>query len=102
MKKKRSRPKEISLLEKVAICLQEGVYVDTRHAASRQVERQISRLEVLFVLRNGRREPKRDRFDRHSSTWSYAIRGLTIDRRDVRIIVAFEGEILMIITTILL
>ena len=40
----------------------------------------------------GRREPMRDRFDSDYADWSYSFRGRTIDQRDIRVIVAIEGE----------
>ena len=66
----------------------------------RQVQREISRIEILHVLRNGFHEPKKDKFDVSYGCWNYAIRGRTIDKRELRIIVSFDKNNMLIITAI--
>lgn len=93
-------PKISNLLETIRKCLDEGRYLDTRHAFQRQVEREITRPEVQHVLRTGYHEAKKDRFDKDYKAWNYAIQGKTVDRRKLRVIVSFDVNNMLIITAI--
>jgi hypothetical protein len=42
----------------------------------------------------------KDHYQDRYKSWNYAIRGKTIDRRDVRVIVAFDENNMLIITAI--
>lgn len=53
-------PKMSNLLEAIRKCVEEGRYRDTRHATQRQAERNITRPEILQVLRTGFHEKKKD------------------------------------------
>lgn len=88
------------LYEKITACINTGRYLDTRHAFERQNERKITRSEVLFVLRNGYHEKKKDRFVPKHQDWTYSVRGKTVDCRELRIIVAFDESNMLIITSI--
>jgi len=74
--------------------------LDTVHATQRLSERAITRQEILYVLKNGFREQRKDRFDEQYDAWNYAIRGKTVDGRQLRVIVSFEESVLLIITAI--
>lgn len=89
-----------NLLDAVRSSLESGHYFDTRHATDRQAERSISRTEVVYVLKHGRHEKSKDQYQERYWTWNYAIRGKTIDRRDVRVIVSFDENNMLIITAI--
>lgn len=84
--------------------LESGRYRDTRHAADRKEEREITLMDVKHAIREGWHERARDRFQEEYDSWSYAIRGKTVDKRDLRVIVAFEpdpdGELLLLVTAI--
>lgn len=96
-----SRPKKLlDLLTVVRTCIEDGRYLDTRHATERQIERQINRPEILYVLKNGHHEKAKDKFDEAYSAWNYAVRGKTVDRRELRIIVSFDTNGMLIITAI--
>ena len=99
--KKRKRPsKHTRLMERIWEALDSGRYRDVVHAQDRQRERWITRPEYTYVLRNGYHEAKKDEFKEEHTAWNYAIRGRTVDQRDLRIIVSFDEEGLLIITTI--
>lgn len=69
------------------------------HAFIRQNERMISLPESLHVLEKGYEEKNKTRFDADYNTWKYAIRGKTIrDELDVRVIVSFDENAMLIIT----
>jgi hypothetical protein len=77
-----------------------GKYLDTRHALVRKVQRTITLPELLYVLKNGYHEKKKDEFKEEHSAWNYAIRGLTVDKRKLRICVSFDERGMLIITAI--
>ena len=91
------RPKKISnVMSEIHRCLRKGRYLDTRHAFERQLERQISRMEIVQVLKRGYHEKSKDTFDKAYNGWNYSIRGKTLDGRELRIIIAIENNILII------
>lgn len=80
--------------------IEAGKYLDTRHAFDRKAERQITLLEVLYVLRHGYHEKRKDEFKEEHDAWNYAMRGKTVDGRELRVCVAFDPSGMLIITTI--
>jgi len=94
------KPKIQNLLDAVRQCIDRGHYFDTRHATDRQSERSISRTEIIYVLKNGRHEKSKDQYQERFKAWNYAIRGRTVDRRDIRVIVSFDADGMLIITAI--
>lgn len=63
-------------------------------------ERDITRPEILYVLKNGHHEKRKDKFDEFYKAWNYAVRGKTLDRRELRIVVSFDKDGMLIITAI--
>lgn len=88
------------LLDKISECLDAGRYLDTRHAQDRSQTRAITRPEIVYVLRYGFHEKKKDKFESRYDTWNYAVRGKTVDKRELRIIVSFDENNMLIITAI--
>ena len=100
MKKARPKLKSRRLILNVRWHLDEGRYLDTRHAVQRQMERKILRPEILYVLRRGRHERRKDRYQKRFQAWNYAIRGKTPDQKELRVIVSFDKNNMLIITAI--
>ena len=96
----RRKPKIQDLLEEVRSCVESGRYFDTRHATHRQSERSIIRTEIMYVLKYGRHEKSKDVYQERYQAWNYAVRGKTIDKRDIRVIISFDAEGMLIITAI--
>lgn len=97
--KKRQRPSQLDeLFPVIRNCLENGQYRLTKHAIDRQTERAIDLPDVLYVLRTGYHERQKTTFDETFQCWKYAIRGKTVDDVDVRIIIAFDPEDMLIIT----
>ena len=92
--------KRPDVLHAVCECLDQDRFVDTRHVAERQDERAITRLEVLYVLRNGHHEKRKDQWENFYKAWNYAIRGKTFEKRDLRVVVSFDVNGMLIITAI--
>ena len=93
-------PKISNLMETIRKCIEQGRYLDTRHATQRQAERNVTRPEYLHALLNGYHEKRKDKFEEAYSTWNYSVRGKTIDARELRIVVSFDENNMLIITAI--
>ncbi len=100
MKLKNPRPLKIDcLLDVVKKCIESGRYISCLHLEQREEERNITRQEVLYVLLHGRHEKMQDDFDEAYQKWNYAIRGKTLDARELRVFISFDEAIKMIIIT---
>lgn len=96
----RKRPKKHKdVLGRVRERLAEGRYRDTRHAAERREERGISLPEIRQVVGGGWHEPSKDEFKEEWQAWNYAIRGRTVDGRELRVAVSFDGEDYLLFVT---
>ena len=93
-------PKIEHLMQVIREHVEDGRYLDTRHVLDRQSERKIFRPEILYVLRHGYHEKRQDRYAKEFQAWNYSVRGKTIDKRDLRVIVSFEKSQLVMITAI--
>lgn len=91
-----SRPKLDSLIEKVTRCLDEDLYDMSHHAKSRMAEREVDLPDVIYALRHGWHERRKDNFDEVYADWNYAIRGDTIDARRLRVVVTFPDDMLLV------
>lgn len=95
-----TKPKKIeNLLELIGNCIRTGQYRDTTHAVARKKERNISVPEIIYVLKTGKHEKSKDRFDEAFNCWNYALRGLTLDGLDLRVIISFDAERDLLIIT---
>lgn len=99
MAPKKNPEKLSNVLDKIKECVEKGNYILTSHALERQTERIINLPETLHILKTGYEEKKKTYFDQERKTWKYAIRGKTIrDKLDIRVIVAFDENEMLIIT----
>ncbi len=58
------RPKKIeNLLQVIYDCLEQGKYRDTSQAKIRKQERCITLPEIIYVLKHGRHEKTKDKFE---------------------------------------
>ncbi len=57
-------------------------------------------MEYEYVLKTGWHEKAKDQYDVQNKAWNYAIRGKTVDTRELRVVVSFDEEGLLIITVI--
>jgi len=73
-----------------------GDYAVEPHAQGRSFARQITQPEYDYILRVGDREPKKDEFKEQFNSWNYAVRGKTVDGRDIRVCVYFEGKMVVV------
>lgn len=97
--KKKIKPEQIdNLSEQIRKCIESERYMQTKHALQRESERSIELSDALYVLRHGRHEKNKTTFDEIFQSWKYAIRGRTLENLDIRVIVAFDENGMLIIT----
>jgi len=97
--KKKAKPEQISNLhERICECIENDQYTQSRHALERGNERSIELPDALYVLKTGHHEKRKTTFDEAYNTWKYAIRGLTLDDLDIRVIIAFDEDNMLLIT----
>jgi len=82
-------------------CIENGRYLPTFHAECRQLERDITLQDALYVIKNGYREPKHDQFKEEWQAWNYAIRGTTLQDNVVRVIISFDEKKKLVIITVI-
>lgn len=97
----RKRPaKRENVLEDAQEAWRSGRYRILAHAQERMVEREIIRPEVAFVILNGWWERKKDQFRDDLNSWTYAIRGKTLDDRALRVAIGFDEQDVLVVTLI--
>jgi hypothetical protein len=94
----KNRP-EKDILKKIRHLIETDNYIFTEHANGQAKKRKTTIVDVLHVLRNGRHEEEKTIFSIKHQCWHYAINGDTIERSNLRVIVAIEDG-LVIITVI--
>ena len=93
----KDRPEKAdNLLEKIRWCIERRKFRLTPHCVTRQKQRSIGLPDITFVLLNGFHEEEKTKFNEEFNTWKYAIRGKTLDKIDIRVIVAFEKDMVII------
>lgn len=96
------RPSKLeNVLEIAKDCIQTGRYLPTFHAECRQLERDITLQDALYVITNGYREPKHDQFKEEWQAWNYAIRGTTLQDDTLRVIISFDEKNKLLIITVI-
>jgi DNA-directed RNA polymerase subunit F len=83
-------------MELIEGCLETGHFRLSEHALERMEEREITLPEIRWVLTNGYREKRRDTFSVEHQAWDYAVRGRTVDRKELRVVVSFDGNMVVI------
>jgi hypothetical protein len=79
----------------------QGRWRESRHALDRMEEQDLTRPEVRYILETGLWEEDKDQPPKDSKGWSYAIRGFTVDRRELRVAVSIvEDKSLVVVTVI--
>lgn len=93
-------PKSKNLLQKIYQAVTSGRLFYSNHANDRMLERKLLKVEIEYVLRVGFHEDRKDQFNEKMNSWDYAIRGKTIDGRNLRIIIAIIRPNILIVTAI--
>jgi len=90
-------PDVVSLIRERA---RSGNFILLPHAIARGLERSVAVADIAYALINGWHEADKDEFKSEHQAWNYAVRGSTIDNRQVRIVVSFDENRLLVITVI--
>lgn len=102
MKQKRPKPPKLdNVLETARDCIESGKYLATFHAECRQLERDITLLDALYVIQHGYRELEYDEFKEEWQSWNYAIRGTTLQDDTVRVVISFDKTLKLLIVTVI-
>ena len=84
------------LQRRVAEAIASGWYRILPHARRRCTERDVSAADIECALESGHPVPRRDRFGQGAGDWSYCFEGQTVDRESLRVVVAFDGWMLVV------
>lgn len=90
-----------NVLELAKKCIDAGNYLPTFHAECRQLERNITLLDALYVIKHGYREPKHDQYKVEWQSWNYALQGTTLQNETVRVIISFDETTRLLIITVI-
>lgn len=92
--------KVLKIIEKVRVAVAVRSFRVSGHARKRMVRLGISSSEMVFILKNGYHETRKDEFMAEFNDWNYAIRGKTVDARSIRLAVALELHGFVVVTAI--
>lgn len=84
------------LVERVTAAVSTGRYRILPHARQRCHERDVSAADIECALENGHPMPRRDRFDALAGDWSYCFEGRSVDEDRLRVVVAFDGWMVVV------
>lgn len=93
-------PKIIDPLIAIQSYERRGLYNFVHHARRRLEEREVTVYEVVQVIHCGFHEVRKDEFKEEFGDWNYAIRGITLDGRKLRLAIAVKSSGFLIITAI--
>lgn len=99
--KQERQPKLENVLKIAKECIALGHYRPTFHAECRQLERDITLLDALHVIKNGYREPKHDQYKEEWQAWNYAVCGETLQSDKARVIISFDEKLKLLIITVI-
>ena len=84
------------LVKRVREAVSSGRYRILPHARQRCDERNVSAPDIEYALEKGHPVPRRDRFDASVGDWSYCFEGRSVDQELLRVVVAFDGWMLLV------
>ena len=93
-------PKIADLHERIADAVASGHYIVSNHAYERAHDRLIPIPHVEHILLHGFHEKRKDTFKEEFIAWNYSIRGKSPDRVNVRVVVTFTENDLLVVTVI--
>lgn len=87
-------------METVRTRAERGELILMPHAIERRFQRSISINDITHILTTGWHESKKDEYREEYSEWNYSIRGQTVDGRQLRVVVSFDENNMIVITVI--
>lgn len=95
------RPEKLSNVIALAkASIENGNYRATFHAECRKLERDITLLDALHVIKTGYRDLKHDEYKEEFHAWNYAIQGTSLQSDKIRVVISFDDDLMLIITVI--
>ena len=93
-------PKVKNIIRSTSKSTAKGQLLYSKHANERMLERGIIKPEVEYVLSHGHHEARKDQYNDEFNSWDYAIKGKTVDGRNLRIVIVMVEPNVLIITAI--
>jgi len=93
--------KREDVAEIVAARVEAGRWRLSGHAESNMQKREVIQPEVRKVLTSGRRHSDYDEWKPEYESWNYALQDETVDRRTLRVIVAFAPNDDVVVVTVI-
>lgn len=102
---KPSKKTDKALWDLIELKIQKIEYIFLSHAKKRQVNRNITDIDVLDILENkkGRqrkRNKQKDTYTDGFEDWNYCIEGVDLNNKKIRVIVSFDSTFMLVITVI--
>ena len=91
--KQKYPPKDKDVMGKIKSFIEEGKLFDTRHSTDRKSLRKVEKYEAEYVVLNGYHEKRKDEFKEEYGSWNYAIRGKTLDGKELRVAIYFDDGV---------
>jgi len=85
--------------------INDGNYIFLKHARERLRERKVNDLDVINILENKnarkrKRNKSKDSYTPGYQDWNYCIEGKDLDGFNIRIIISFDNNLMLVITVI--
>ncbi len=87
---------DVRLRNKILEHIKNGKYRLTKHAAEEQAKDNLDLPDTLHVLKTGYHETGKTSFNNKFQNWNYAIRGKIEDSKNVRVIISFSDEMMIV------
>ena len=87
---------DVQLQEKIVQHIKSGKYRLSKHAYIEQAHDELDVQDTLHVLKTGVHKKTKTTFSNKYQVWHYAIEGKTEERKNVRVIIAFSTEMMII------
>jgi len=96
--------KRSDVVARVADALTNDTVRFSDHARRRMDERLyefgLDEIDVVRILKRGRREEEKDEWDAARNEWNYAFRGKTVDGAQLRVSLALKASGVLVITVV--
>lgn len=93
-------PKRQEVEAEVKRLLDMHLYKEGGHAIKKMRNENVTRMEIIYILRHGGRVPRKDQRNSDGTAWKYAFEGSTVDGRRLRVVVFVEDGRVEVVTAI--
>ena len=87
---------DAKLRNEILLHIKNGKYRLTKHAAEEQAKDNLDLQDTLHILRTGFHEKAKTNFNNMFQNWKYVIRGKTEELKEVKVIISFANEMMII------